>query len=131
MASFGVEFALVVSAEAWIGGPQMVVIINMLYLNDPREFDVVHLLSREQVQLPNPLHALYQLITLLEALRVGLDRLQHGSLQVGVFLLLVEQTIHVVRLPVFALAGGFVAESRVVGFDEVVAGGPALPGLSH
>lgn len=128
--SFGVKLAEVVPAEARVGHPLVVVVVDVLVLYDPRELSLLQVAARQQ---PDPLQLLHprdQLPRTVDRVRVRLQRADHGALEVGELVLLLEEFCELLGVGLVDEAG-LVPEPVGVGDDEVVAGAPADPGGTH
>lgn len=101
--SFRVKFTHVVPAETRVGCLQVVVVVDVLVPDDSGELDVVHLLPSQQIHLPQLLHPFHQRLAFFNAVGMWTQRMQHTTLKVGVFHLLLEQAVELA--PSFGVDG--------------------------
>lgn len=125
--SLGVELAEVVPAEAGIGHPLVVVIVDVLMLDDAWELGLLQLAASQQPDLLQFLHTLHQLSGAVDDIGISLEGLDHGALEVGLFAALLQQTLQAATVGVVDQTGP-VSELGRVGGDGVVADPPGYTG---
>lgn len=125
--SLGVELSEVVPAEAGIGHPLVVVIVDVLVPDDARELGLLQLAASQQSDLLQFLHALHQLPGAVDHIRIGLEGLDHGALEVGLLAALLEEALQAATVGVVDQAG-LVPELGRMGGDGVVADPPGDTG---